>query len=205
MSALARADAENLKNSSSILLKKQLVVANEIVYNYPSKEFQSLYKSDPKRYKPKNRIFTKQSEISASLGKVNALNLSMTSLPMTTTSQIDWSTIPYEAQLIGQLPEKRLKRKKEQLECLGQCVLNIARPADRIVDFCSGAGHLGILLAYLLPECQIILLENKEESLMRAKERVDLLKLDNVRFYQCNLDYFIGKFNIGCSLHGMKI
>lgn len=206
MSALEIAYTENFKNSSSILLQKQLVVANEVVYNYPSKEFQSLYKSDPKRYKPKNRIFTKQSEISASLDKVNALNLSVTSLPMTTTNQINWSTIPYQALPEGgQLPEKRLKRKKEQLECLAECVLNIAKPGDRIVDFCSGAGHLGILLAYLLPECQIILLENKEESLMRAKERVDLLQLDNVRLFQCNLDYFIGTFNIGCSLHACGV
>ncbi|XP_037035835.1 glutathione S-transferase C-terminal domain-containing protein homolog [Bradysia coprophila] len=204
MSAL-RAKAE-LKSSSSILLQNQLVVADDIAYNCPSKEFESLYKSDPKRYKPKARIFTKQSEIIASLDKVNALNLNIASLPMTVTNQINWSTVPYQALPEGgKLPEKRLNRKKHQLECLAQCVLTIEKPGDRIVDFCSGAGHLGILLAYLLPDCQIILLENKEESLMRARERVDLLKLDNVHLFQCNLDYFIGSFNIGCSLHACGV
>lgn len=200
------AATENIKNSSAILLRKQLIVVTEVVYTSPSKEFESLYKGDPKRYKPKNRIFTKQSEIVASLDKVNALNLPISSLPMPAPHQINCSTIPQQALPEGgQLPEKRLKRKTEQLECLAQCVLNIARPGDRIVDFCSGAGHLGILLAYLLPDCQIILLENKEESLMRARERVDLLRLANVRFYQCNLDYFIGKFDIGCSLHACGV
>lgn len=206
MGALELAATENFEKSSSFLLQNQLAIADEISYRHPTKEFLGLYKSDPKRYKPKNRIFTKQSEISASLDKVNVLNLSITSLPMPKNNQINWSTIPYQALPEGgQLPEKRLKRKKEQLECLAECVLQISKPGDRIVDFCCGAGHLGILLAYLLPDCQIILLENKEESLMRARERVDLLQLDNVRFYQCNLDYFIGQFDIGCSLHACGV
>lgn len=206
MSALVIAATEKIKSSSSILIQKQLTAATEIAYSCPTKEFESLYKSDPKRYKPSAKIFTKQSEIDASLDKVKALNLDIASHPMTATNQIDWSTIPYQALPEGgQLPEKRLIRKKQQLECLAQCVVTMANSGDRIVDFCSGAGHLGILLAYLLPNCQIILLENKEESLMRARERVDVLKLDNVHLLQCNLDYFIGSFNIGCSLHACGV
>lgn len=206
MSALVIAATENVKSSSSILRHKQLTVASEIAYKSSPKEFQSLYKSDPKRYKPKTRIFTKQPEISASLDKVNALQLNVSSHPMSRTNRIDWTSVPYQALPEGgQLPEKRLNRKKQQLECLAECVIEIAEPGDRIVDFCSGAGHLGILLAYQLPQCQIILLENKEESLMRARERVDLLKLDNVLLFQCNLDYFIGKFNIGTSLHACGV
>ncbi|KAJ6642355.1 Glutathione S-transferase C-terminal domain-containing protein like [Pseudolycoriella hygida] len=206
MSSLTAAETQNLNNSSSILHQQQLVLSYEVTYKYTSKEFPSLYKSDPKQCKPKNQKFTKQSDVSASLDKVNALSLSIQSVPMISTKQINWSKIPYEALPEGgQLPEKRLRRKSEQLECLAQCVLEIAKPGDRIIDFCCGAGHLGILLAYLLPQCQVILLENKEESLMRARERVDLLHLDNVRLYQCNLDYFIGNFDIGCSLHACGV
>lgn len=206
MSALVIAETESVKNGSSILIQKQLIIAKEIAYHYTSKQSHGLYRSDPKRYKPKNRIHTKQAEISATLDKVNALNLNITSLPMPITNEINWSTIPFQALPEGgQLPEKRLKRKEQQLECLAQWVLNMAKSGDRIVDFCSGAGHLGILLAHLLPECQIILLENKEESMLLARERVNLLKLDNVHFYQCNLDYFIGKFDIGCSLHACGV
>lgn len=74
-----------------------------------------------------------------------------------------------------------------------------------IVDFCSGGGHLGILLAFLLPQAQIYLVENKEESLRRAFERVDKLGLSNVGFFQCNLDYFSGGFDIGVSLHACGV
>ncbi|XP_011300058.1 glutathione S-transferase C-terminal domain-containing protein homolog, partial [Fopius arisanus] len=99
----------------------------------------------------------------------------------------------------------RSKRKYEQLENLSRPVLKLAKPGDVIVDFCSGSGHLGILIAYLRKDCTVILLENKEESLNRSKLRVKKLKLDNVRFYQCNLDYFKGKFDIGMSLHACGV
>ena len=80
-------------------------------------------------------------------------------------------------------------------------VVKIAKHGDIIVDFCSGTGHLGILLAYLLPKCQIYLLENKEESILRAMNRVKELGLENITFIQSNLDYFTGHFDIGVSLH----
>lgn len=69
------------------------------------------------------------------------------------------------------------------------------------MDFCSGSGHLGILIACLLPDCKIILLENKEESLKIARERVRKMALRNVHFCQCNLDYFRGHFDIGINLN----
>jgi hypothetical protein len=65
----------------------------------------------------------------------------------------------------------------------------------------STGGHLGILLAWLLPQCQIILVENKEESLRRGWERVEKLGLTNVLLYQCNLDYFDSQFHVGVALH----
>ena len=48
-------------------------------------------------------------------------------------------------------------------------------PSPTIVDFCSGGGHLGILLAYLIPKSRVYLVENKDESLRRAFERVQQL------------------------------
>ena len=44
-----------------------------------------------------------------------------------------------------------------------------------VVDFCSGGGHLGILVAHLLPRATVCLVENKEESLRRAVERVEAM------------------------------
>uniref|UniRef100_A0A0B6ZDG7 Methyltransferase domain-containing protein n=1 Tax=Arion vulgaris TaxID=1028688 RepID=A0A0B6ZDG7_9EUPU len=62
-------------------------------------------------------------------------------------------------------------------------------------------GHLGVLMAYMLPDCQVYLVENKEESLLKASSRLESLDLHNVTMYQCNLDYFRGTFNVGVCLH----
>lgn len=172
----------------------------------------SLYKHDRKRYKSKNRTFTRQEDIDRSLQKINSLGIEFTSESILNSgsndlnTSIDWQTVPFEAHPEGgNLPEKRLQRKKDQLNGLATEIIKIARNGDCIIDFCSGTGHLGILLAYLLPSCKIYLLENKEESLMRAKQRVQQLQLTNVQFFQCNLDYFIGRFDIGTSLHACGV
>lgn len=179
-----------------------------VVYHLPNVPKQSMYKSDPRRYKPRNRIFTRQEDIDASLLVVGTLgiNLEVTGLPFGSEVLFDWASLPYDAQPEGgHLPASRRERKSQQLENLTKAVLKVAQPSQTIVDFCSGSGHLGIVLAHLLPRCHIILLENKEESLSRARVRVKKLGLSNVSFCQCNLDYFIGQFEIGTSLHACGV
>lgn len=114
-------------------------------------------------------------------------------------SPIDWDQ--FESFEGSGLPKHRLIRKRQQLQNLTYAVQLMAKDGDKIVDFCSGTGHLGILLAMRLPKCSIILMENKSYSLRRAKKRVDALGLSNVRFYQTNINNFRGKFNVGTSLH----
>jgi hypothetical protein len=48
----------------------------------------------------------------------------------------------------------RLERKCQQLQGLAVPVVELAgsRQGIIIVDFCSGGGHLGLLLAHLLPK-----------------------------------------------------
>ncbi|KAL3880203.1 hypothetical protein ACJMK2_032464 [Sinanodonta woodiana] len=125
--------------------------------------------------------------------------------PCGSNVQLDWEGMHPIAHPRDELPEKRVARKCQQLENLATAVKAIARDGDVVVDFCSGGGHLGIVLAYLLPKCQIYLVENKEESLNRAKKRVERLKLSNVFLYQCNMDYFCGKFNVGVCLHACGV
>lgn len=103
------------------------------------------------------------------------------------------------------MPNKRVKRKCQQVENLVTAVMEIAKPGDKIVDYCSGGGHVGIVIAYLLPDCKVYLIENKEESLTRAKARIDKLNLSNVTLFQCNMDYFKGKFDIGVCLHACGV
>lgn len=192
----------------SCLSIQEKKINNEINYILPQVSNESLYKSDPKRYKPKSRIYTKQKDIEYSMQIIHNAEIISELDAETFGSEIcfDWTNIPFDITPEGgSLPPSRLKRKSEQLENLCKPVIKLAKAGDVIVDFCSGSGHLGVLLAYLLPTCTIILLENKEQSLNRAKERVKLLKLINIKFYQCNLDYFKGNFNIGLSLHACGV
>ncbi|XP_043252863.1 glutathione S-transferase C-terminal domain-containing protein homolog [Colletes gigas] len=188
------------------LLKNQ--DSNDFVYTLPHVVNQSLYKSDPNRYRPKSRVFTKQDDVEQSLELFKTLNVKTTLdlEPFAAELNLDWSMVPYDATPEGgALPEARLKKKQEQIQNMCKPVMKLAKAGDVIVDFCSGSGHLGILVAHLLPSCTVVLLENKEESLNRAKERVRKLKLTNVKFYQCNLDYFKGDFDIGMSLHACGV
>ncbi|KAF4521912.1 hypothetical protein B566_EDAN007467 [Ephemera danica] len=176
-----------------------------VEYLLPQVPNQSLYKSDPRRYRPKDRLFTRQAELDESLLLVPC-EPEWDPEPFGWDMEFDWGAVPPDAHPKGgQLPVSRLERKSQQLENLAKAVLKLAQPGDIIVDFCSGAGHLGIILAHFLPRCNIILLENKEESLKRARHRVLKLNLTNVSFYQCNLDYFKGFFNIGVSLHACGV
>ncbi|XP_074084861.1 glutathione S-transferase C-terminal domain-containing protein isoform X2 [Macrotis lagotis] len=119
---------------------------------------------------------------------------------------LDWKNLPAAVSpQEGKMSTERAFRKQQQLNNLVSMVKNMAKPGDIVVDFCSGGGHVGIVLAHMLPSCQVILIENKELSLMRAKKRSDNLGLKNIWFIQANLDYFTGKFNIGVALHACGV
>ncbi|KAK7789975.1 hypothetical protein R5R35_008501 [Gryllus longicercus] len=203
-------EQDGIEESLSIFntIPSKLVDDMYVIYNVPDVPKQSIYKSDPRRYKPRNRIFTRQEDVDASLLVVDMLGLSVDVLepPFGNEVEFDWRSLPYDAQPEGgHLPASRRERKSQQLENLTKAVLKVAQPGHTIVDFCSGSGHLGIVLAHLLPRCHVVFLENKEESLTRARERVKKLGLSNVSFCQCNLDYFVGHFDIGTSLHACGV
>ena len=58
----------------------------------------------------------------------------------------------------GELPADRLERKCQQLEGLAAPILQISknRQDQVVVDFCSGGGHLGLLIAFLIPKVELI-------------------------------------------------
>ncbi|XP_003515597.3 glutathione S-transferase C-terminal domain-containing protein isoform X1 [Cricetulus griseus] len=119
---------------------------------------------------------------------------------------LDWNSLPAAVSpKEGKMSIDRALRKQQQLNNLVYMVLNQAKPGDRIVDFCSGGGHVGIVLAHMLPSCQVTLIENKELSLIRAKKRSDELGLSNIWFIQANMEYFTGMFNIGVALHACGV
>ncbi|GFU42390.1 glutathione S-transferase C-terminal domain-containing protein [Trichonephila clavipes] len=116
--------------------------------------------------------------------------------------KLEWENLPPDLHpLAGGLPDKRIDRKCQQIESMVTAALFLAKDGQTIVEFCAGGGHIGLLIAYLLPSCKVILIENKESSLVRAKERAASLNLQNVFFLPCNMDYFKGSFDLGVSLH----
>ncbi|XP_048779083.2 glutathione S-transferase C-terminal domain-containing protein homolog isoform X2 [Ostrea edulis] len=146
-------------------------------------------------------------DITKALNKIKNGNIEVEfgSHPRGDQVQLDWESFPARVDPGIDLPKKRRQRKCQQLESLATAVLEIHRPGDVIVDFCSGGGHLGIVIAYLLPDCKIYLVENNEDSLIRARSRIKDLKLQNVTIFQCNQDYFHEKFDLGVCLHACGV
>ncbi|KAK6642341.1 hypothetical protein RUM43_003842 [Polyplax serrata] len=179
-----------------------------VKYVVPQVVQQSLYKGEMKKRQPKKHLYTRQEDIIGCFEMIDTPETKIEVMSPTFGHEIDfdWSTIPPDFRLDdSQVPVKRLDRKGQQLQNMTKAVLKIARTGDIIVDFCSGSGHLGLILAYVLPRCSVILLENKEQSLNRARDRATKLKLSNVIFCQSNVDYFKGHFDIGVSLHACGV
>lgn len=170
------------------LNRKHLTFHEELPRVKEDGKYFSLFKRELTGYKHKNRrMFTQQKEVDVVLDKLKSLNIDIGSEPGDPNQDSIDDDYVCELLKVGELPAQRLDKKKSQLKSLTCEVLKIAQPGDVIVDFCSGTGHLGFLIAKLLPECRVIILENKEESINRAKAKATKLKLNNVTFYQCNL------------------
>lgn len=181
----------------------RLLLDGEVII--PKVMEESLYKSDPER--PKLHCIgsmTLQRDIDQIISRLIAAGVEVeySTPPAGQTIALPWTTYPPAVHpQDGALPPSRLERKCQQIENIVGEVIRLSKPGDIVVDFCSGGGHVGIVLAYSLPQCTVVLIENKASSLLRAKARIDTLALSNVLFYQCNLDYFTGRFNVGVCLH----
>eukprot|EP00750_Incisomonas_marina_P001812 INCI11684.1.p1 GENE.INCI11684.1~~INCI11684.1.p1 ORF type:complete len:896 (+),score=99.69 INCI11684.1:180-2867(+) len=96
-------------------------------------------------------------------------------------SNIDWESLPPGIDpSFGELKGYRAQRKRDQVQSLARIVCAIAEPGDRIVEFGAGSGHLGILLAHLLPQCHVVLIERNAFRLELARKRVEAAKLSNI-------------------------
>jgi len=172
---------------------------------------ESLYKCDPSRETP--RICTTQLAAHKYFEwweKSDLKNLQIYDQVEYGEENFDWNDLPMLIHpQAGNLPADRLERKCQQLEGLAAPIVHLAAKQREqepvIVDFCSGGGHLGLLLAFLIPKATVHMVENKEESLARARERGSQLGLTNVWYYQSNIHYYQGSFSIGTSLHACGV
>lgn len=183
--------------------------SGELQYTLPATIDRPLYNSSSKRCKPGKSVYTRQEDIEHSLQLVERMKVTTELDAVPFGAEVDgpnWTDVPYEARPeSGHVPASRYERKQEQLQNLCQAVLKLAKDGDTIVDFCSGSGHLGILVAHLLPRCKVILMENKDTPMDIARQRVERLKLTNVRLCHGNFNYFTLNFDIGMSLHACGV
>lgn len=164
----------------------------------------SLYSSHPERTKPRIRHKNPESIINSL--REACITPDLKPNPGEDSLPLPWNEFPEKVHpLGGGLPETRVLRKCQQIENLVVLALQHTFDGCKVVDFCSGGGHVGIVLAYLLPDCRVVMIENKEESMHRARERVRSLGLRNVVLYQCNMDYYVGDFDLGVSLHACGV
>ena len=122
---------------------------------------------------------------------------------------LPWHSLPAEVNPVSYLPPRRQERKQKQLEnmvSLVQYVLQHAPPGKclTLVDFCSGSGHTGLLLAHLLPQHSVVLVEHNARQCQLAEARIHALHLTNARvvhasIYDPALDSLA--FDVGITLH----
>eukprot|EP00668_Euglena_longa_P034769 GGOE01044636.1.p1 GENE.GGOE01044636.1~~GGOE01044636.1.p1 ORF type:complete len:276 (-),score=42.70 GGOE01044636.1:86-913(-) len=77
----------------------------------------------------------------------------------------------------------------------------LLRPGTRVVEFAAGAGHLGLLLAHLFPDAQVVVVDRKERSLEMAQRRITSLGLSNARTMMLDIMDFTEPFDVGVALH----
>ena len=116
---------------------------------------------------------------------------------------IDWDTVPPSLDPKGGgLKPARCARKRLQLEAM-VALVGMLRPkdGDTIVDFCSGSGYVGLLLAARYPRCHVVLLDVNARALAIGARRVADAGLVNVRTACCRVDEWSGPLSIGVALH----
>jgi len=203
---------ENVSATNAISVMEKLVVEIEddlrfIALLPATVPEESLYKCDPNRSKQSAKLYTRQGDIDTAMVWWEESGIpSMQEYQVAGYEQLVWEDLPRLVHpLAGSLPPDRLERKCGQLSSLAVPLARLAKPGNILVDFCSGGGHLGLLVAHLAPSSTVHMVENKEESLARARQRGVEMQADNVWFFQCNLEYYIGSFNIGSSLHACGV
>ena len=99
----------------------------------------------------------------------------------------------------------RAGRKRAQMHALVMLALRVVKDGDTVVDFGAGAGHLGLLIAYLRPSCTVILVEPETYHVEeQARRRMEELGLANCRVFASGVEQFAASgesFDCGVSLH----
>lgn len=136
------------------------------------------------------------------------LEQSASSAPPSCVDEIDWAKVPPGLNPAdGDLDEERAGRKRDQIASLaGYCLASkaMATAGAHVVEFGSGSGHLGILLAYLRPDANVVLVEKQSYGCGLARRRLEALGIPNCEVFEGTVDDFANTgrpFDLAVGLH----
>ena len=90
----------------------------------------------------------------------------------------------------GELDPERAARKRDQILSAAAYAVRLLRPNDCCVEFGSGQGHLGLLIACARPDVTVTLVEVKQYSCDGARTRMESLRLRNCSVFCGTVDEF---------------
>lgn len=126
---------ERLKIGSHLesILFDRVILPNNLIL--PEVPLHSLYKCDVRRYNPRAKMYVKQN-VHDIIQEFDALNINV-DLSVNNLHPLNWDELPYEVRPSGgDIPDKRLIRKTQQLENLIQSTLEVYRFKFFFVELC---------------------------------------------------------------------
>ncbi|KAJ8907711.1 hypothetical protein NDN08_007817 [Rhodosorus marinus] len=106
------------------------------------------------------------------------------------------------------LPTGRGARKREQIKFLVNAAgAFLCKKVDGgvLVDMCGGCGHVGLVLAALFPQWEVVIADMNPKALAVAAKRASDAGLSNVQTWEGRIDEFDQPFDFCTALHACGI
>jgi len=121
-----------------------------------------------------------------------------------------WNRVPEPCH--PRVPTKRLKRKRWQLESVIRFAMSVMKKTKKcstrkILDLCGGTGQIGLIMASLLPDCEVVICDFNKDSIDIAKKRIHESGMENVTARCCDVRDLkkSESFTLGIALHACGI
>lgn len=114
----------NIGSILECIIFEKVQLPNNVIL--PEVPLHSLYKCDLRRYNPRAKIYVKQN-VQSIIQMFNNININI-NLSSNNLCPINWDDLPYEVRPSGgDIPDKRLVRKTQQLENLIHSTLKVSK------------------------------------------------------------------------------
>jgi hypothetical protein len=97
----------------------------------------------------------------------------------------------------------KIEKKRNQVRSMLQIILNLIKDGDTAVEFAAGSGYIGLVLAALRPNINVILMDQNPVSMQYARSRAMKASLNNIKCVVGDIrDFHVeGGYQIGFALH----